>query len=233
MNGTHPLDRPAWNALNSGWASLAEGGEKALRLEPDHGPFGASADFTEPALCALAELIPPGGELWTTETFEMPDISGARRIRSAALVQMVAERFKAMASGETIVDLEDRDAEEMRALAHQTQPGPFSAKTHRLGNFVGVRKEGKLVAMAGERMRLEGFCEVSGVCTLPEYRGQGRAGAMMSVVAARILDRGETPFLHSYAANTGAIALYERLGFAIRAPLTVTIFAADHPTNGA
>ncbi|MBK8272074.1 MAG: GNAT family N-acetyltransferase [Sphingomonadales bacterium] len=229
MTDPHPLDRPAWNALKSGWAALAQGNEKALRLEPDHGPFGASADFSESALTELAALIPPGGEIWTTEGHEIPDLPGAMRLRSAGLVQMVASSLNPMAGQDEILDLQEVDSAEMRALAHLTQPGPFFPLTHRLGNFVGIRREGTLVAMAGERMRLDGYCEVSGVCTRPECRGQGLAGAMMSVVAARIFDRGETPFLHSYATNAGAIALYERLGFAIRKPMTVTIFGAKPP----
>lgn len=229
MTDPHPLDRPVWSALNSGWASLAQGNEKALRLEPDYGPFGASADFSDSALAELAALIPPGGEIWTPEADEIPDIPGATRLGSAELVQMVAGSLNPMTCGDDIVDLQESDAAEMRALAHQTQPGPFFAKTHRLGHFVGIKRGGKLVAMAGERMRLDSYCEVSGVCTLPECRGQGLAGTLMSVVASRMLDRGETPFLHSYATNTGAIALYERLGFAIRTPMTVTIFGEKPP----
>ena len=224
MTDPHPLDRPAWSALKSCWASLAQGNEKALRLEPEHGPFGASADFSESSLAALAALIPPGGQIWTPEADEIPDIPGAIRLGSAGLAQMVASRLNPMTGQDDILDLQESDSAEMRALAHLTQPGPFFALTHRLGQFVGIKREGKLVAMAGERMRMDGFCEVSGVCTLPECRGQGLAGALMSVVAARMLDRGETPFLHSYAKNSGAIALYERLGFAIRKPMTVTIF---------
>jgi ribosomal protein S18 acetylase RimI-like enzyme len=229
MTDPHPLDRPAWNALTSGWAPLAQGNERALRLEPDHGPFAATADFSEAALAALPALIPPGRQIWITETAEMPDIPGAARLRSAELVQMVANSLNPMTGGDEILDLQESDAAEMRALAHLTQPGPFLPLTHRLGDFVGIRREGTLVAMAGERMRLDGYCEVSGVCTLPECRGQGLAGVLISVVAGRMLARGDTPFLHSYAANAGAIALYERLGFEKRTPMTVTIFGEELP----
>ncbi|MEI9963878.1 MAG: GNAT family N-acetyltransferase [Caulobacteraceae bacterium] len=104
----------------------------------------------------------------------------------------------------------------MLALATLTQPGPFFARTHQLGDFIGVKQEGRLVAMAGERMRPTGFTEVSGVCTHPDWRGRGYAAGLMRLVAARILARGETPFLHVYASNTGAIALYEALGFRLR-----------------
>ena len=96
---------------------------------------------------------------------------------------------------------------------------------HALGAFVGIKQDGRLVAMAGERMRPEGFTEVSGVCTLPDHRGRGYAGRLMQVVAGRIAARGETPFLHSYASNLGAIRLYESLGFVIRREVTATVLA--------
>jgi predicted GNAT family acetyltransferase len=117
----------------------------------------------------------------------------------------------------------------MLALATLTEPGPFFEKTHRLGDFVGVRAGGQLVAMAGERMKPDGFTEVSGVCTHPGHRGRGYAATLMRHVAARILARGETPFLHAYATthththnNHAAIALYQRLGFALRREILMT-----------
>lgn len=113
----------------------------------------------------------------------------------------------------------------MQALAHLTVPGPFAAKTHRLGRFIGIKQDGKLIAMAGERMHMPGFREVSGVCTHPDHRGRGYAGALMSVVAKRILDEGDTPFLHAYATNEAAIGIYERLGFRIRAPMVKAVLS--------
>ncbi len=119
--------------------------------------------------------------------------------------------------------LDEGDAADMRALSLLTRPGPFGPLTHRLGRFVGVRDHGQLVAMAGERMRLPGFTEVSGVCTHPDFRGRGLAGALMRIVMQAMLDRGETPFLHAYAAHDRTIALYETLGFAVRARLPMTV----------
>ncbi|HVK42142.1 MAG TPA: GNAT family N-acetyltransferase, partial [Phenylobacterium sp.] len=114
------------------------------------------------------------------------------------------------------------DAPQMLALATLTAPGPFFARTHQLGRFVGVKAGGQLVAMAGERMRPPGHTEVSGVCTHPDHRGRGYAAGLMLEVAARIRARGEIPFLHSYAHNTGAIALYQALGFDFRRELIMT-----------
>ena len=116
----------------------------------------------------------------------------------------------------------EADAAEMQALAALTQPGPFFRHTNRLGTFIGVRQDGALVAMAGERLRPTGYTEVSGVCTHPDHRGKGYAGALMRQVAHNIVARGDTPFLTSYTDNVGAIALYEALGFRIRRELMLT-----------
>lgn len=223
MDQSHPLDRPAWSALKSGWLHLAQGNAQALRLDPAYGPFGAAADRSEASLLALAGLIPAGGQLWAVEADALQPISGTAVLREAPLHQMVAERLNPLPAKAEILALGDEDAEEMRALAHLTEPGPFFEKTHKLGSFVGIRKEGVLVAMAGERMKIKGFSEVSGVCTHPDHRGHGYAGMLMSIVTERIFARGETAFLHSYASNAGAIALYERLGFVLRKELNAMV----------
>ena len=225
MLDPHPLDRPVWNALQTGWAAVAQGDAHARRLDPDYGPFGAAADFSLPSLEKLAALVPLEGELWTAELHAAPPPPGTVIVKSAPLHQMVATHLNPIEASVDITPLGETDALEMRELALLTQPGPFFALTHRLGNFVGVRRNGILVAMAGERMKLEGFTEVSAVCTHPDHRGFGYAGALMSVVIERILARSETAFLHSYSSNVSAIALYERLGFSLRRQICVTILS--------
>ena len=225
---THPLDRPVWNALTTGWAALAEGDASAWRLERGHGVFGAAADRSAASKEGLAALVPDGGELWLIELEPWPPPPATRVIRTAELVQMVCETpGPALSPAFEIIDLVEADAAEMLALATLTRPGPFVRHTNRLGHFVGVRIDGRLVAMAGERMKLPGWSEVSGVCTHPEYRGRGYAASLMRTVAARMIARGETPWLTSYANNTGAIALYETLGFRRRATMIATVLARD------
>lgn len=221
MTDAHMLDRPVWSSLTSGWAALAEGDGQALRLRRDHGPFGAAANPFEAA--PLAPLVPEEGELWLVERDEAAAPADAQVARRGILSQMVMETFVPKERPIDAVDLGDADAPEMQALAAATRPGPFAERTHRLGAFVGVRDNGRLVAMAGERMRMPGYCEVSGVCTDPAFQGRGLAGALMSVVCARIIARGETPFLHSYAHNASAIGLYESLGFRTRATIHLTV----------
>lgn len=225
---THPLDRPVWGALTTGWADLAEGDEQALRLDRGHGVFGAAANRSPGSMAALGALVPDDGELWMVERDEWPVPPGARIQRVAGLVQMVCDRLTPTPSPAfDIVDLTEDDAGDMLALATLTKPGPFVRHTNRLGHFVGVRQGGGLVAMAGERMKLPGWSEVSGVCTHPDHRGRGYAAGLMRTVATRMIARGETPWLTSYASNKGAIALYETLGFRRRADLTATVLIRD------
>lgn len=113
----------------------------------------------------------------------------------------------------------------MIALATVTKPGPFAARTHALGSFFGIKENGVLLAMAGERMKHDGYTEVSGVCTHPDARGRGFARSLSAHVARRIVERGETPYLHAYATNTAAIELYESLGFRLRREMHVASVA--------
>lgn len=224
---SHPLDRPVWSMLTGPMVGLAVGGGEALRIDRGYGPFAAARDASSGPQQALAGLVEDGDEIWLVEREAWPAPPGLRVVRSAQLVQMVAERAAAMEPGdEAAVPLGEDDVAVMTALALATEPGPWGPKTHRYGRFYGIRDGERLVGMAGERMRpAPGFAEVSGVCTWPEYRGRGHAARLIRRVMAGFAERGDVPFLHSYAANSGAIALYERLGFAIRATMTVTILA--------
>ena len=221
----HPLDRPVWSALSTRQRDLALGDGRALRFDPRYNVFGAAADGSPEALAALAELIPADGTLWVVEAERFTPPPGVAVVKAAVCAQMVATEPKPGDPDVAVEDLTEADAAQMLALATLTEPGPFFEATHRLGAFVGVKRDGRLMAMAGERMRPEGFTEVSGVCTHPDHRGRGYAGRLMQVVAGRIIARGETPFLHSYASNLGAISLYESLGFAIRREVTATVLA--------
>lgn len=219
----HPLDRPVWFALTTRQAKCSEGDARALRFAPAFAPFAAAADNSLENLIALAALVPAEGGLVIIEAGEIPSPPGTAIAMRAVGHQMIAEQVISGEPAFAIEPLTEADAPDMLALATLTKPGPFAARTHQLGDFVGVKQDGRLVAMAGERMKPDGFTEISGVCSHPEHRGRGYAGGLMRVVAARIFARGEVPFLHVYASNTGAIALYESLGFALRRTVTMTV----------
>lgn len=130
--------------------------------------------------------------------------------------QMVRTGKATLPQGHAVETLTSSDADEMLALAELTLPGPFGKRTGDLGLYLGIREAGKLVAMAGERLQPIGYTEVSSVCTHPASRGNGYASSLVSALANRIVERGETPFLHVRATNTGAIRVYEKLGFQTR-----------------
>lgn len=220
---SHPLDRPVWSALTSRQAHLAVGGARARRFAPGYGIFAAIADDSLESWADLKALNPPEGGLMLMAVAGIgppPDVPVAER---GLGVQMVADAITPDGPDPDFVELGDADAAEMLALATLTKPGPFFENTHRLGGFIGVRLDGRLAAMAGERMKPDGFTEVSGVCTHPDFRGRGLGAALSRVVANRILARGETPFLHAWHDNAQAIGLYETLGFRVRTRVNVVV----------
>ena len=217
------LARPVWHSLNGALARFAVGNDEARRFHPDIGPLSAPRAYDEVGLAALARLVPADAPIFTMEAEHQAEPQGIQAERRAA-VQMVAEAVVTeSADTRMIAPLGPADAQEMLALATLTEPGPFGIRTGELGRFWGVRIDDRLVAMAGERLRPPGFSEVSGVCVHPDFRGQGYAQALMLRVMGQIRARGETPFLTSYAHNSGAIALYEKIGFRKRRDLTITV----------
>ena len=220
----HLLDRPVWSAFTGRQADVAIRRGGALRVNPDFGLFAGAVDNSIEALADLGALVVEMGDVGAVELFELPPVPGTRVVSKAVCWQMTADAITPTKAVDfEIVPLTDADGPEMLALATLTKPGPFFARTHQLGSFVGVKVDGQLAAMAGERMRPLGFTEVSGVCTHPDHRGRGYAARLMQHVAGRILASGETPFLHSYASNEGANRLYESLGFRLRREVIFTV----------
>ena len=219
------LDRPVWASLTGPHAHLAQGGPKAWRYRPEVNVFVAPADDSDDALAAAARLVGAGDRVFMVERDAMPDLPGLTVVLRRAAVQMLFEGPLPHAEGgDAIVPLGAADADEMVALATLQQPGPFRRDTRLMGNFFGIRRDGRLAAMAGERLRFPPYVEVSGVCTHPDFGKQGLGTRLSAHVTAAILARGERPLLHSWADNSGAIALYERLGYRIRCEISVAVF---------
>jgi predicted GNAT family acetyltransferase len=137
--------------------------------------------------------------------------------------QMIGTPVESAIPGLEIVRLGADDVPAMMALTELTKPGPFSARTRELGTFLGIRIDGQLVAMIGERMKPANYTEITAVCVHPSHRGRGYAQALLAAVSRQITARGEIPFLHVFSNNSSAIALYRRQGMEIRRRLHVTV----------
>jgi len=223
---SHILDRPALHALQTRHAHHAQTAGRAMRYDPDVAPFLTYEDESPETLAALVDFVPPDRFSIVLQADQPPLLPGTRVEMEAEGVQMLADEIEPPPAGELavpVIPLVEADVPEMVALAALTRPGPFLPKTHLLGGYIGIRDGGRLVAMAGERFKVPGFTEVSAVCTHPDHRGKGYAAHLTLMVAARIAERGETPFLHTFAANTPALRLYEKLGFRLRRSMRVTV----------
>ena len=226
-----PLDNPAWHSLAL-QPQFAETTARARRYHPDVDPIAALPDEADAdAWADLRPLIRDGEAVHMLRSSpEVPTDWTARH--RGTVVQMVGVEPPPSPDGISFVELGAADGPEMLTLASATEPGPFATRTHELGQFIGIRVDGRLVAMAGERFVLPGMTEVSAVCTDPAFRGKGWAAALTAEVAARIRARGETPFLHVVESNTTARRVYERIGFRDRTVLH-HLFVSPSPRDGA
>lgn len=221
----HVLDNPALASLTGPHAHFAERRGRVLRYPLDVSPWLAMPDVPDADDWAdLAALAGPGTEVpLSGYAGEVPD--GWEVTFRSEGVQLVDDGVAAAPDPEA-VPLGPRDVPEMLDLVRRTRPGPFLARTVELGTYLGIRREGVLVAMAGERLRPPGWTEISAVCTDPGHRGEGLAARLIRAVAHGVRERGETPFLHASARNTNALRLYESLGFRQRRR---TAFLAARP----
>jgi ribosomal protein S18 acetylase RimI-like enzyme len=226
---TTPLDNPIWSALTSQQQALAQGGAHARRFPGELARF-AGMPGTAPVHFAALEQLLCGDELLAlfTAAALAPPPAFQIEIRNT-LDQMMGPRTPdalgptGTPDGAPMIELGAADVDEMMALVELSKPGPFGVRTHELGRYLGVRCHGRLVAMAGERLHLDGHTEISAVCVHPEQRGRGYPRALIATLSQAILARGETPFLHVFGDNLAALALYRKLGFTRRATLHLTV----------
>jgi predicted GNAT family acetyltransferase len=212
------LVNPIWQAATTRQRHLTYGEGPARRFYNDVLPLAALENHSVEAVAALTDLVTPGEQVMI---FEEPpsrlDARQWRKVRRIPGYQMVCERLlpqKARSDEPVSVMLDPvGDAEEMVALKAIAFPGLFGIRTPQLGGYRGIRVNGALVAMAGERLALYGYREVSAVCTHPAHLGHGYAQQLTREVTAAILADGDIPFLHVAGANGAAVHIYEQLGF--------------------
>jgi ribosomal protein S18 acetylase RimI-like enzyme len=228
VTAPHPLDNPVRSSLAGPHARFAERRGNVRRYPADVSPFVALPDQPDAADWADVAALAGPGALVALAGVRMPPPDGWEVTLIGEGVQLVDHEVEATADGEA-VRLGPGDVPEMLVLAGRTKPGPFLPRTVELGSYLGFRRNGALVAMAGERLHPPGWTEISAVCTDDAWRGLGFASRLVRALVAGIRARGETAFLHTLADNTTAIRLYEELGFRLRSG---TVFSAARvPTD--
>jgi GNAT superfamily N-acetyltransferase len=219
------LDNPIYHALGHAHAPLALGDARARRYPPAIGPLAGIREASPECIAALPALSAPGDVIVLFLDAPIPVPTGTTLVRDGSLDQMICpadsdEAVQALnrplPQGTVLRQLTPADYPAMVTLAHLTEPGPFRERTAELGEFFGILEGGRLLAMAGERTHVPGFTEVSGVCTHPDARGRGYAHTLIAHVHKQIRARGDVPYLHSWSSNASAIAVYQRLGYALR-----------------
>ena len=224
------LDNPIWHSLTTRHAQFAVGNGLARRFVREVGPLAGMSEPSEEAYGALAKLFSPSEPAVLFLDSEPVLPPGWRLQRHAALDQMICETMPAAPDRRLVIErLRREDIPAMLELTRLTEPGPFRERTSELGEFLGIREDGRLAAMAGQRLALPGFTEVSAVCTHPDFRGRGYAAALVAAVARAIGERGETPFLTALQSNAGAVRVYESIGFQLRRNLHLAVVSPPLP----
>jgi ribosomal protein S18 acetylase RimI-like enzyme len=221
-----PLDNPTWHALTGRQAGLALGNGRARRVDPAVAVFGAAIDDDPESWAELGVLFGNGSNVILNRSTPMSPPTGWTAVWQTQGLQMLLDRELGNDDAPGTRPLTHDDVDEMIALVALTEPGPFGPRTIEFGGYHGVFDDGRLVAMAGRRISLDGYTEISAVCTHPSARRRGLAGAITTTVAREILAEGDTPILHVAQHNVAAQRLYERLGFVTRTTLTFALLRA-------
>lgn len=228
IENAHVLDNPIWNALQTGNSILAQGSTQVRYFPAAIAPFAAMPQLTEEGWLQLQAADRPEGDvfiLFGTQQMAVP--AAWKVLATLPLFQMVytAKDAPEVARRTTLVPLTATDVPAMLELTQLTNPGPFRSHTRDFGHYYGVKEEGRLVAMTGRRLQPLPYHEVSAVCTHPDFLGRGYAAQLVAAQVQLILEEGGIPFLHVKEDNTGAIRLYEKLGFVTRTSIVCTVIA--------
>ncbi|MBS1656077.1 MAG: GNAT family N-acetyltransferase, partial [Bacteroidetes bacterium] len=214
------LDNPIWEALNSRQAHFNTGNRQVSYFDPQVSPFLSMQYWKKEDEAALLQYMPASRNFFIliAKPFSLP--AEMEIVYTTPIYQMVCTRFKPGTQRPVdTIPLTKEHVPEMISLTQLTKPGPFTERTIEFGHYRGVQEDGKLAAMAGERLKVKGFTEVSAICTHPDHAGKGYAAYLLEEAVQRIMAAGDIPFLHVRADNENAIALYKKRGFEIRADI--------------
>ena len=220
---SHPLDRIIWESLSTHHLPISIGDDRARRYPHEVAPFAAMADDSPSSWRALHNLLSPqeSAVLFTIDEPAPP--SEFEATKHMTLDQMFGPIHGEPAAATPIAPLGVSDLDDIMALIKLTNPGPFRPRALELGRYLGVRVDGRLAAMAGERMHPDGYVELSAVCSHPDFRGRGYPKDLILTLTCDIQARGEMPMLHAASQNEAAISLYRKLGFVTRTAIRLTV----------
>ena len=211
---TAQLDNPVWFSLSHHEARFNAGDDQVKYFQKEVAPFLSSENWNAEDRKAMLQILPADRRFYVLIPRQIELPHGFALIYTTPIIQMVCQQFQPfLLKQQDVFQLTTDDIESMIDLTTRTQPGPFLQRTIEFGPYTGIKHHNVLAAMAGERMHLDGFTEISAVCTDPKYLGKGYASHLMSLACQHIIERGETPFLHVRTDNERAIKAYERLGF--------------------
>lgn len=220
----HVLDNPLFNALLTGNKHFAAGTDKVKYFPKEVSPFAGTDDLSAASLTQLYDML-PAGRVVAIITARQPDIPALWEVVHQSMVHQMMGDAVEMPINENpeITTLTDADVPQMLALTQLTNPGPFEERTIEFGKYAGIFDNGTLVAMAGQRLHIDDYLEVSAVCTHPGHLGKGYARTLLLHQVKLIKQAGKKPILHVRTDNTRAIEVYKSLGFIIRQQLNVNI----------
>jgi ribosomal protein S18 acetylase RimI-like enzyme len=215
---SHALDNPVWHSLTTQHAGLALTAESAARYPAAIVPFAAIAEPSVRAANQLTSLVDDAESVFIVGVSPEPP-PGWQLEPKKPVLQMICNTRPPDLPGPPVKSMTVAEAPDMLALTDLVFPGFFRPRTLEMGSYLGIYDGPRLAAMAGERMRLDGYQELSAVCTHPDYTGRGYAQRLLAILCNSAFDRGFTPFLHAYADNARAIGVYRKLNFVDRSVL--------------
>lgn len=218
------LINPVWEALSSRQSQFNRGSQSLKYFPQEVSPFIGLKNWDAEDLFDLENHVPTNRSFSVMIAKEVTIPHSFEIIFSILLYQMVCTNLIPFSNSNIAIEnLGNKDIPQMLALTELTKPGPFYQRTIDFGHYIGIFDKDELIAMAGERLRMNGFSEISAICTKPEYLGRGYASLLLSKASDRTIQEGNTPFLHVRTDNVRAIQVYQKLGFTINADVYFAI----------